>query len=155
MVTYTIDTSFAVKGLIPPRRKKQDEILDQQQRMHEMARSYLERVRRGEVEMYLPAIALVETGIVVSRITNNERDSRSAVSFLRRNASRIFYDHELLDEAISLGIHTKAGGYDTIFLTVAETSGSELLTDDSLQHKIASSRGIVSHLLREMIQIRR
>jgi len=46
MVTYTIDTSFAVKGLIPPRRKKQDEILDQQQRMHEMARSYLERVRR-------------------------------------------------------------------------------------------------------------
>ena len=151
MVRYTIDTSFAIKGLIPPRRKKQDEILVQQQSMYEMARSHLAKVKSGEVEMYLPAIALVETGIVVSRITNNEEDSRRAVSFLRKNASRIFYEHEILDEAISLGIKTRASGYDTIFLTVAETSGSELLTDDSLQHRIALSRGIVSHLLREMI----
>jgi hypothetical protein len=104
MVKYTIDTSFAVKGLIPPRRKKQDDILVQQQRMYEVARNHLERVKSGEVEMYLPAIALVETGIVVSRITDNEEDSRKAVSFLRRNASRIFYDSEILEEAISLGI---------------------------------------------------
>lgn len=65
-----------------------------------MARGYLAKVKSGEVEMYLPAIALVETGIVVSRITNNEEDSRRAVSFLRKNASRIFYEHEILDEAI-------------------------------------------------------
>lgn len=79
----TDDTSFAVKGLIPPRRKKQNEIFGEQQRMFKLARSYLD--------------------------------------------------------------------YDTIFLTVTETSGSELLTDDSLQHRIALSRGIVSHFLREMI----
>lgn len=151
MVKYTIDTSFGVKGLIPPRRKKQDEIFREQQKMFKLARSYLDKVRSGEVEMYLPAIALVETGIVVSRITNNEEDSRRAVSFLRRNAAHIFYDHEILEEAISFGIKTKASGYDTIFLTVTEMSGSELLTDDSLQHRIALSRGIVSRLLREMI----
>ncbi|MDD5204296.1 MAG: PIN domain-containing protein [Desulfobacterales bacterium] len=151
MVSYTIDTSFAVKGMIPPRRRKQDDVLEQQQRMYAVARSYLDKVKRGEAEMYIPAIALVESGIVVSRITNNEEDSRGAVSFLRWNASRVFYDHELLDEAITLGIQIKASGYDTIFLTVAEKSGSELLTDDSLQHRIAVSRGIPSHLLREMI----
>ena len=151
MVRYTIDTSFAIKGLIPARRKKQDEILVQQQRMYEIARSYLEKVKRGEVEMYLPAIALVEAGIVVSRITNNEEDSRRAVSFLRKNASRIFYDHEILDEAISLGIRTKASGYDTVFLAITQISGLELLTDDSMQHRIALSEGIVSHLLKEMI----
>lgn len=151
MVRYTMDTSLAVKGLIPPRRKKQDEILGQQQRMYELARSYLDRVRSKEVEMFLPAIALVETGIVVSRITNNEEDSQRAVSFLRRNAAHIFYDHEILEEAISCGIKTKASSYDTIFLTVTEMSGSELLTDDSLQHKIALSKGLASHLLREMI----
>jgi hypothetical protein len=106
MVRYTIDTSFAVKGLIPPRGKKQDELLAQQQRMYEVARSHLDKVKSGEVEMYLPAIALVETGIVVSRITNDEEDSRRAVAFLRKNASRIFYDSEILDEAISLGIRT-------------------------------------------------
>ncbi len=59
MVKYTIDNSFAVKGLIPPRRKKQDDILVQQQRMYEVARNHLERVKSGEVEMYLPAIALL------------------------------------------------------------------------------------------------
>ena len=151
MMRYTMDTSFAVKGLIPPRRKKRDEIFEQQQKMFNLARSYLDRVRSKEVEMFLPAIALVETGIVVSRITNNEEDSQRAVSFLRRNASHIFYDHEILEEAISFGIKTKTSGYDTMFLTVAKLSGSELLTDDSLQHRIALSRGVVSHLLREMI----
>jgi predicted nucleic acid-binding protein len=151
MVRYTIDTSFAVKGLIPPRRKKQDDVLVQQQRMYEVARSYLDRVRAGDVEMYLPAIALVETGIVVSRITNNEEDSRKAVSFLRKNASRIFYDSEILEETISLGIRAKASGYDTFFLAITRISASELLTDDSLQHRIALSQGLVSHLLREMI----
>lgn len=98
-----------------------------------MARRYLDRVKSGEVEMYLPAIALVETGIVVSRITNDEADSRRAVAFLRKNASRIFYDAEILEEAISLGIKTKASGYDTFFLAITRIAGSELLTDDSLQ----------------------
>ncbi len=151
MVRYTIDTSFAVKGLIPPRRKKQDEILGQQEKMYKLARSYIDKVRNKEIEIYIPAIALVETGIVVSRITNNEEDSRRAVSFLRRNAAHIFYDHEILERAISFGIETKASGYDTIFLTIAEITNSELLTDDLLQHKIARNRRIISHLLREMI----
>jgi hypothetical protein len=65
MVRYTIDTSFAVKGLIPPRRKKQDDFLAQQQRLYEVARDHLDKVRCGEVEIFLPAIALIETGIVV------------------------------------------------------------------------------------------
>ena len=39
VVKYTIDTSFVVKGLVPPRRKKQDEMLAQQQKMYKLARS--------------------------------------------------------------------------------------------------------------------
>ena len=151
MVKYTIDTSVIVKGLVPPRRKKKDEILGQQKKMHKLARSYLDKVRNKEVDMYIPAIALVETGIVVSRITNNEEDSKKAVSFLKKNATHIFYDHEILEEAISLGIETKASGYDTMFLVIAKESVSELLTDDALQHKAALSKGIASSLLREMI----
>jgi len=151
MVKYTIDTSFAIKGLIPPRRKKQDDIFERQKKLYTLARGCLNKVKNKEAEMYLPAIALVEAGIVVFRITNSEEDARRAVSFLRTNAAHVFYDHEILEEAISYGIQTKASGYDTIFLTVAELTGSELLTDDSLQHKIALSRGVVSHLLKEMV----
>jgi len=88
----------------------------------------------------------------LSRITNNEDDSRKAISFLRRNAAHVFYEHEILEDAISFGIETKASGYDTVFLTIAEATQSELLTDDSLQHKIALSRGIVSHFLRDMVE---
>ena len=151
VVKYTIDTSFAVKGLVPPRRKKRDKILHEQKKMYKLARSYLDKVRNKEVEMYIPAIALVETGIVISRITNNEEDSRKAISFLRKNATHIFYDHDILEQAISFGIKTKASGYDTMFLIVTEVTESELLTDDSLQYKIGLSRGIVSHLLSDMI----
>ena len=59
---------------------------------------------------------------------------------------------EVIRKAISFGIEAKASGYDTIFLTIAEITQSELLTDNSLQHKIALSRGIVSHLLRDMVE---
>ena len=152
VVKYTIDTSFAVKGIVPPRRKKRDEILEKQQKMHRIARSWLDKVRDKHAEMYIPAIALIETAIVISRITNNEDDSRKAISFLRKNAAHVFYEHEVLEEAISFGIETKASGYDTMFLTIAEVTQSELLTDDSLQHKIALSRGIISHLLRDMLE---
>ena len=38
VVKYTIDTSFAVKGLVPPRRKKRDEILEKQQKMQNLIR---------------------------------------------------------------------------------------------------------------------
>ena len=68
VVKYTIDTSFAVKGLVPPRRKKRDEILEKQQKMHRIARSWLDKVRDKYAEMYIPAIALIETAIVISRI---------------------------------------------------------------------------------------
>jgi predicted nucleic-acid-binding protein len=117
VVRYTIDTSFAVKGLVPPRRKKQDEILEKQQKMHKSARSYLDNGRDKHAEMYIPAVALIETAIVISRITNNEKDSRKGISFLRRNAAHVFYEHEILEEAISFDIEVKASGYDTIFLT--------------------------------------
>jgi len=152
VVKYTIDTSFAVKGLVSPRRKKRDEILEKQKKMHKLARSYLDKIRDKHAEMFIPAVALIETAIVISRITNNEDDSRKAISFLRRNAAHVFYEHEILEEAISFGIEAKASGYDTIFLTIAEITHSELLTDDYLQHKIALSRGIVSHLLRDMVE---
>ena len=120
--------------------------------MHKLARSYLDKVRDEHADMYIPAVALIETGIIISRITNNEEDSRKAISFLRRNAHHVFYEYEILEEAISFGIETKASGYDTIFLTIAEVTQSELLTDDSLQHKIALSRGIVSHYFSQSLQ---
>ena len=64
----------------------------------------------------------------------------------------MFYEHEILEEAISFGIKAKTSGYHTIFLTIAEITQSELLTDDSLQHKITLGRGIISHLLRDMVR---
>ena len=78
--------------------------------MHKLARSYLDKIRDKHAEMYIPAVDLIETAIVISRITNNEDDSRKAISFLRRNAAHVFYEHEILEEAISFGIAEKTSG---------------------------------------------
>ena len=59
VVTYTIDTSFAVKGIVPPRRKKLDDILEKQLKMHKLARSYLDKVRDKHAEMYIPAVVFL------------------------------------------------------------------------------------------------
>jgi hypothetical protein len=73
VVKYTIDTSFAVKGLVPPRRKKRDEILEKQQKMHKLARSYLDKVRDKHAEMYIPAVALIETALLTTKMTQERQ----------------------------------------------------------------------------------
>ncbi|MCK4436832.1 hypothetical protein KAU86_02680 [bacterium] len=49
MVNYTFDTSFLVKGLVRPRRKKKDAIYEEQMRIHQKAKDYLARVERQEI----------------------------------------------------------------------------------------------------------
>jgi predicted nucleic acid-binding protein len=151
MKRYAVDSSFSVKGLIAPRRRKQDAIFHDQHRRHLLAKRYLGEIQMGLHEMHLPAAALLETAIVTSRLTNQESQARNAAEFLKENATRIYYDEDILEHAIDIGIQTKGSGYDTLFLTVAEISNAELLTDDRHQHESALSRGITSYLLREMV----
>ena len=150
MVNYTFDTSFLVKGLVCPRRVKKDSIYEQQMRIHQKAKDYLARVERQEVGMLIPSFALLETAAVVARVTNNPEDARKAVEFLRQNASDIYYDVEVLEEAIDTAIKVKASGFDILFLTIARITQTELLTDDRQMYEKAKKHKIKTSFLREM-----
>jgi len=149
---YIFDTSFIVKGLVIPRRRKKDHILNQELVRHQIAKGYLDQVSKGKVVMYIPSLALVETAVVIARLTNSRDEAEKAILFLRENSSDIFYDVDILDEAISLGVEAKARSFDVMFLAVAKLTHSLLLTDDKTMHKLAHQIGLESNLLREMTQ---
>ncbi len=154
MSEFTVDSSFIVKGLVPVRRSKEDALRAQQEREFEKARGYLTAIERSEHRMFVPAIALVEVAAVISRLTNSREDSKKGVEFVRQNASRIYYESDLLERAIETAIAAKTGGYDTIFLTVAKLTHSTLLTADRVQHQMAQQIGIDSVLLYDVLEAR-
>ncbi len=151
MNRFVFDTTFIVKGLVEPRRKKRDNVLGQQLKLHNKAKEYLEKVEREEIQMTIPSIALIETASVVSRLTNDKELPLDAVNFLWENADEILFDYETLDTAIQTGIKTKASGFDTLYLAILELDDATLLTDDSKLHNLAKENGFESELLREMI----
>lgn len=150
MNRFVFDTTFIVKGLVKPRRKRQDEELERQLKLHNKAKEYLEKVERNEICMIIPSVALIETASVVSRLTNEESLSRDAVNFLWGNSEEILFDFQTLETAVQTGIKTKASGFDTLYLAVLKLTDAALLTDDSKLHKLAKDMGFESKFLREL-----
>ncbi|MBI5652561.1 MAG: PIN domain-containing protein [Chloroflexi bacterium] len=154
MSDFTVDSSFIVKGLVPVRRTKTDDLRARQMREYEIASEYLNAIRVGAHRMFVPAIARVEVVAVISRLTNSREDAQDGSDFVLQNAARIYYDTDLLDRAIETAIIAKTGGYDTIFLTVAKMTSSTLLTADRIQHDMAIKTGIKSMLLSDLLGTR-
>lgn len=149
MKAVVLDTTVIVKALVPPRRKKKDELYHEYLGLHESAKSILSKVESKEVKLIIPSVALVETGAVISRLTGDEETAREAVSFLRANSSEVLYDYRILDHAVKAGIEIKASGFDTLFIASAEVSGATLITDDEQMFKVAVEYGVKAEFLRD------
>lgn len=139
-----------MKGLVPPRRKKRDEIYEESLRLHKLAKDFLEKIEYGECRLYIPSVALIESGAVISRVTNKKHIAKDAVGFLKGVSEEIFYDYQILDKAIEIGIETKASGFDTTFVACAKLTDSTLVTDDKRMFEVAKNYGIKALLLREI-----
>ncbi len=135
------DTTIIVKGIVSPRRKKKDQLYEQQLQVHSIASSLLEKVEKGKLKLIIPSIALVETAAVVSRLTNDKTVSEEAVQFIRTIAKKIVYDYEFLEKAISVGIGSKTSGFDVVFLTCSKLYDCPLVTDDQRLYKVAKEKG--------------
>ncbi|WP_456423439.1 type II toxin-antitoxin system VapC family toxin [Thermococcus sp.] len=142
-----LDTSVFVKGFVPPKRKKRDEVYYSRLALHRKAKSILDEVTMGKVLLHEPVVMLVETASVVSRLSNNPTLSRLAVSFITEH-SLLYSDVYLLETAIDLGITTKASGFDVLFLACAKRAGAKLITDDKKRYEEAVKTGIRAELLR-------
>lgn len=147
----TIDSSVLIKALVPPLRRKKDDIYKQQMQLHARALQIFEDVVRKKKSLCIPSMFLIEVGAVVSRVTNNETDAKEAVEEVRMHASQILFDYDLLEHTISTAIKTKASGFDNLILSCAILTNSAIITDDSRLHEITKEYGHESYLLRELI----
>ena len=132
----TCDTTVIIKGFVPPKRRKHDEIYQEQLRLHNIAKEILRKIELGEYKLCIPLIAFIETACVISRLTNDEESVKLALSFLWQYA-HAYPDMILFDKAINIGIKTKASGFDVLFLACAEFTNSTLITDDKKQFEKA------------------
>ncbi len=150
MVTnVTTDTSVIIKGLIPPRRRKKDQLYETQLDLHLRSREIMSLIESGEYVNHIPLLALVETSCVVSRLTDDDESADLALSFVSQN-SRLYSDADLLDRSIEIGKRTKASGFDVVFMACAEENGSILITDDRKMYERADDYGLYVKFLRDL-----
>ena len=94
-------------------------------------------------------IALIETVCVVARLTNDDESVELALSFVSQN-SELYSDAYLLEKAIEIGMRTKASGFDVVFMSCTEVTGSILITDDKGMYEKAIDYGLEAKFLREL-----
>ena len=145
----TIDSSVIIKGMLEPRRKKQDEILREQLRLHSIASSIMDKVNSGEAELIIPNVAIVEVASVASRLTGIKEMGVNTANFVK-GAATIVNEGDILSECIDIAAATKLSGFDNIFITCAKVNDSLLITDDRKMHEAAAKVGVKSKLLRDM-----
>lgn len=139
-IRVTTDTSVMIKGLVPPRRRKRDQLYEIQLDLHLRSREILSKIESGEYINHIPMIALIETACVVSRLSDEDR-ADLALSFVSQN-SKLYSDAYLLERSIEVGKRTKASGFDVVFMACAEETGSTLITDDRKMYEKANDYGL-------------
>lgn len=145
----TIDSSVIIKGMLEPRRKKQDEILKEQIRIHKIASLIMDKVNRGEAELVIPNVAIVEVASVASRLTGAKDIGTNTANFVKGVAS-IVNEGDILNECIDIATDTKLSGFDNLFITCAKVNDSLLITDDKKMFEAAVKVGVKSKLLRDI-----
>lgn len=105
----TIDSSVIIKGMLKPRRKKQDEILKEQVRLHKVASSIMDCVNSGEAELTIPNVAIVEVASVASRLTGLKEVGINAANFIKGIAT-VVNENDILIDCIDIASSTKLSG---------------------------------------------
>src|SRR3989344_5188473 len=149
-MSHVFDTSVIIKGLIKPRRKKQDSISKEQLRIYNLASSLVDKVNNREIEVIIPVVAVIEVACVSSRLTGSKNVGRQTAEFVINFASNIISDTEILQECIDIGSVTMSSGFDTVFITCAKVTNSILITDDKKMFNAAIKVGVKAELLRNM-----
>lgn len=147
MNRLTLDTTVLARGIVPPRRKKEDPILEEHQRLHNTAKTIMEEVESGQATMNVPSAAIVEIAAVCARLTGKEERGVQSSDYVKEHGN-IVYDMYLLDEAIQIAAMTKISGFDSIFMACAKVTSSTLITDDKQMYESAVKAGIDAKLLR-------
>lgn len=137
-----LDTSVMVKGLIEPRRKKQDPLLSEQVRVYEVASSIMDRVYNKEISLVIPTLAIIEVASVSSRLTGIKSIGIETAEFIESIATQIIDEREILQECIDIAATTKISGFDSVFIACAKVTDSTLITDDKRMFDLPLKSGL-------------
>lgn len=149
MSDFTLDTTVLAKGIIPPRRRKEDAIYEEQFRLYNIAKSIIKEVEDKESIMNVPSAAIVEIAAVGARLTGKEERGIQSSDFVKEHGN-IVYDIDLLEQAVKIASQTKISGFDSIFIACAKVTNSLLITDDKNMFDAAIKVGVKAKLLREI-----
>lgn len=153
MSTITLDTTVLAKAIIPPRRRKQDSIYQEQLRLHAIAKSITSKVESKQDIMNIPSVAIIEIAAVAARLTGKEERGIQASNYIKEHGN-IVYDVFIIEEAIRIAAQTKISGFDSLFIACAKLSDSILITDDKRMYDAAINIGINAKLLRSLNQVK-
>ncbi|MBN2251820.1 MAG: PIN domain-containing protein [Candidatus Altiarchaeota archaeon] len=144
------DTSVIIKGLIKPRRRKNDAILAGQLDAYKSAAELMNKVHAGEISLIIPTAAIIEVAAVSSRLTGIKEVGVKAADFIGNIAAEIVCERDILTECIDVAATTRAGGFDSAFIACAKTTSSTLFTDDKGMYDAARRAKINAQLLRNI-----
>jgi len=144
-----LDSGVIIKGILEPRRKKQDEILAEQLRVYSVASSLMNEVNSGKTSLLIPNVAIVEIAAVASRLTGNKNIGIETANFIQ-NIAKIINENDILTQCVDIAATTKASGFDNIFIACAKVTNSTLVTDDKKMYDAAGKIGVKAKLLRDM-----
>lgn len=148
-MSYVLDTSVLAKAIIPPRRKKQDSIFIEQNRLFTIAKSFLTEIENKREIMNIPSIAIIEIAAVAARLTGKDKRGIQASNYIRKHGN-IIYDTSFLNEAVKIAAEIHVSGFDSVFIACAKLTNSTLITDDKTMYDAAVNLSINSKLLREI-----
>ena|SRR3989338_4190394 len=148
-MNHVFDTSVIIKGILKPRRKKQDSILKEQFRVHKIATSFMNKIYSGKINLIIPSAALIEIAAVSSRLTGVKDTSIKTTNFIN-SISTVINESDILDQCIDVAAETKISGFDAVFIAVAKLTNSTLITDDKKMYESATKLSVDSKLLRDI-----
>lgn len=100
-----------------------------------------------------------DTTVIVKGLIPPRRKKRDAIydyesvklalSFVSQN-SELYSDAYLLEKAMEIGMRTKASGFDVVFMSCTEVTGSILITDDKGMYEKARDYGLDAEFLRDL-----
>lgn len=144
-----LDTSFIIKGIIPPKVSTDHADYQKKQKLFFTANKIISQIFVGHISSIIPSMVLIEVSAVSSRITNNTQFGLDLVDKLRTYCE-IIYEEDLLEQAIEIGAHTRTGGVDTLLITTAKVAKAPLITDDIFLHDICHKQKVRSYLLSKL-----
>jgi len=108
---------------------------------HDTSRSFLERLDATQVPIYCPVLAVPECAAAIARRTGDADLAKEVIAVVETLPRLCFVDLDLsaAREAAGLAIALRLRGADSVYVAVAHTLGSELITWDAEMLERASA----------------